>query len=423
MSRLAERHAKVERGFALVLTLALLALLVLAVLALSALVRTSAHVADGGARQVQARQNAQLALALALGDLQTAAGDDTRITGMAGIAGVPPGLASTTRHWCGVWRADGSFVRWLTSGANADASLAGRSVELVGAGSVSHATTFSANQEKEPVVAGLVALPSSADPVAPRGDIAYIVLDEGVKLSAYAPVAERAEPALAPAIGSTMLLNQRKLRTAIETHAAALPKVWSFEQLALLPVPAAAPLTPSVLQDTFHYVTLTSRVITASGQLQAGAVNINTTSALVWRSLLDLYTQTPGAVGLSDSAIDTRGNALANGLAASGDGKASGGPFTSLDGLLVYLEASGQFPKGKGPAASQVVAALAPILAIRSDTFRIRAYGDVTNPVSGAREASACCEAIVQRTPAMIDGIMGRRFVVTYFRWLEPDEI
>ena len=172
--------AKRRRGFALVLTLALLALLVLAVWALSALVRTSAHVADGGARQVQARQHARLALALALGDLQAAAGDDARLTGMAGIAGVPPGLASTTRHWCGVWRADGSFVRWLTSGANANASLAGRSVELVGAGSVGHATTFSPNQEKEPVVAGLVPLPSASDPTAPRGDIAYIVLDEGV---------------------------------------------------------------------------------------------------------------------------------------------------------------------------------------------------------------------------------------------------
>ena len=62
-------------------------------------------------------------------------------------------------------------------------------------------------------------------------------------------------------------------------------------------------------------------------------------------------------------------------------------------------------------------------LAVRSDTFRIRAYGDAVNPSDPTKvESTAWCEAIVQRIkddPASPRG----RFVITYFRWLSPDDI
>ena len=65
-----------------------------------------------------------------------------------------------------------------------------------------------------------------------------------------------------------------------------------------------------------------------------------------------------------------------------------------------------------------------PWLAVRSDTFRIRAYGDATNPADPARiEATACCEAIVQRGPEQLGAQFGRRFSITTFRWLGPDDI
>ncbi|MCX6972292.1 MAG: pilus assembly PilX N-terminal domain-containing protein [Verrucomicrobia bacterium] len=87
---------------------------------------------------------------------------------------------------------------------------------------------------------------------------------------------------------------------------------------------------------------------------------------------------------------------------------------------------------------------LAPRLAARSDTFRIRSYGEVRS-TDGTRVISqATCEAIVQRVPEYMDPVtdaasnepwdegaglnqankaLGRRFKVVSFRWLNPNEI
>ncbi|MEY4924630.1 MAG: hypothetical protein RL598_1149, partial [Verrucomicrobiota bacterium] len=91
-----------QRGFALIITLTLLALLALTVFALSALNRVSAQIATIAGYQVQARQNALLGLNLGLGELQQQAGDDARLTGMAGLTGISALAANSTRHWCGV---------------------------------------------------------------------------------------------------------------------------------------------------------------------------------------------------------------------------------------------------------------------------------------------------------------------------------
>ena len=42
---------------------------------------------------------------------------------------------------------------------------------------------------------------------------------------------------------------------------------------------------------------------------------------------------------------------------------------------------------------------LDPLLNARSDTFLVRAYGDVLNPIHGQRKGVAWCEAVVQRLP------------------------
>lgn len=79
---------------------------------------------------------------------------------------------------------------------------------------------------------------------------------------------------------------------------------------------------------------------------------------------------------------------------------------------------------------------LGPALSARSDTFVIRAYGDSVD-ASGKVRSRAWCEAVVQRTPVPIapdesglnsalagkPGDFGRRFNITTFRWLSPDEI
>ena len=85
---------------------------------------------------------------------------------------------------------------------------------------------------------------------------------------------------------------------------------------------------------------------------------------------------------------------------------------------------------------ADVLQVLGPALAARSDTFVIRAYGDAVD-ISGKVQSRAWCEAVVQRTPQPLDpdasglnprlagkpGDFGRRFVITSFRWLSPEEI
>ena len=85
---------------------------------------------------------------------------------------------------------------------------------------------------------------------------------------------------------------------------------------------------------------------------------------------------------------------------------------------------------------ADLLQALGPVLSARSDSFVIRTYGDAVDS-SGKITARAWCEAVVQRTPEPLDpdesglnprlngasGDFGRRFVITTFRWLSPEEI
>jgi hypothetical protein len=107
---------------------------------------------------------------------------------------------------------------------------------------------------------------------------------------------------------------------------------------------------------------------------------------------------------------------------------------------------------------------LGSFLTVRSDTFKIRAYGEVRNPVTGTVEGKAWCEMVIQRTPEYMDTTtvnqepwrisgreieigyqadvkdtrnfnehmdelsdinkeLGRRFKVVSFRWLNEKEI
>ena len=412
-----------QSGFALVITLVLLALLVLAVFALSALTKVSSEMAHSSVYQTQARQNAQLALDVALGELQRHAGDDTRITGMAGITGIAGNPNASTRYWCGVWRNDGTFVTWLTSGAVNATSAGPDTVELISTNTVGPAASTSANVEKEHVIAGRVPIlltGSLASPGTPvrTGNYAYVVMDEGIKIGAYAPPGQQALPGVVPVIGSSMLTNQLKLRTALDNNTATLPAILTYEQLGLL-----SAVTPSVLQDCFHYVTLTPRFVSGN-QYFSGMININTSSTLVWRSLLDTYNAVPGVTPVA--SVTSRGNSLGNNFASTTAGKPANSPFTSTVGFATYLATI--FPITGSPSFTQIMTAIGPTLTVRSDTFRIRAYGEALNPVPepgqtvGKVEATAYCEAVVQRTPQTMPGF-GRRFVITYFRWLGPDDI
>ncbi|MEO5917270.1 MAG: hypothetical protein ABIS50_23775 [Luteolibacter sp.] len=83
-----------------------------------------------------------------------------------------------------------------------------------------------------------------------------------------------------------------------------------------------------------------------------------------------------------------------------------------------------------------ILSAIGSFVSVRSDTFRIRSYGDTRN-ASGQVIARAWCEATLQRLPEYVESTdlpeavatapanlnFGRQFKVVAFRWLSPDEI
>jgi hypothetical protein len=123
--------------------------------------------------------------------------------------------------------------------------------------------------------------------------------------------------------------------------------------------------------------------------------------------------------GLIQTAIDNIG--LNNTLGSSGAG----------DVQLKYTAA--------GLTQADVIACIAPYMAARSDTFVVRAYGDVQNPATGGIEGRAWCEATVQRLPDLVSASaavvatvinpppatnpFGRRFKIISFRWLSLDDL
>jgi hypothetical protein len=99
---------------------------------------------------------------------------------------------------------------------------------------------------------------------------------------------------------------------------------------------------------------------------------------------------------------------------------------------------------------ADILRPLAPRLSARTDTFRVRGYGEVTD-ADGNVIAKAMCEAVVQRLPEYVDAetdpndnepwdefdpdaaaadtlnatnkIYGRRFEIQSFRWLDESEV
>ncbi|HEY9250234.1 MAG TPA: hypothetical protein VIO38_13925, partial [Rariglobus sp.] len=158
---------RAQSGFALLITITLLAFLVLLLVSLAALTRVETQVAANGQQLAQARQNALMALNIALGELQKAAGPDQRTTATAvlgeGATAITAannannGLGATangTRHWTGVWgnksAPDGIFtaapqpvlLRWLVSGNENGPTLTAAADGHISAPTAAADTTF-----------------------------------------------------------------------------------------------------------------------------------------------------------------------------------------------------------------------------------------------------------------------------------------
>jgi hypothetical protein len=135
--------------------------------------------------------------------------------------------------------------------------------------------------------------------------------------------------------------------------------------------------------------------------------------------------------------------------------KTNGKPFTSLSAFVdsgvldgaIQDAALNTTPSGHdipplSPAfltQGDILQLIAPRLVARSDTFTVRSYGDVVDPVTGEVRARAWVEATIQRLPVKHRsaanpadnmaptgggaGNFGRQFKVVGLRWLSPDEI
>ncbi len=191
-----------RRGFALLITLTMLAFVVLLLVGLASYTRVETAVAGNMQRQAQARENALLALNVALDQLQKHAGLDTRVTATAeAMANVDP----QKRRYTGVWSSadpvtttadDGTITStgntpraWLASGAETSSGVdvttaipTARRVTLLGARTDGSTTAQAVTAELQDIAApGVPGV--SGTPVI--GRYAYWVGDEGVK----APVA------------------------------------------------------------------------------------------------------------------------------------------------------------------------------------------------------------------------------------------
>ncbi len=384
-----------SHGFALVLVIALLGLLVLVTYALSVLGRVNAQLGTTTGYRIQARQNALMGLKLALGELQQHAGADDRITGMAGISGVPAGGNNSGRHWSGVWTGDGQFVRWLASGGETGSIPPmpdGAAIALVAANSLGASVT---DREHARVLRRQVTILNQTGMPQVPGNYAYWVGDEGVKLSLTIPEAEAVVPNLKHAINLHF--------SGVSPDSPVLAKLLAYEQVNLVGA------TTIQRQGGFHSHTLTHRRVVGN-VLLAGGLNVNSNSVRYW-------------IGVGATFVRLNPSAGAN-LSPTGFGTAAaalpGRPFVVvgefIDAIAIYLI-------GNGVSVAEFIATMQPWFTARSDTFRIRAYGDAVNPIDATQvEAVAYCEAVVQRTVEEIPGF-GRRFVITYFRWLTPDEI
>ncbi len=180
-----------KRGFALIVTLSLMILLTVIAVGLLTLSSISLRTANRGDAMAKARANARLALMLAIGDLQRAAGPDSRVTAPANLINskVPPGIAGVWKAWrppssspdYASAKTGANFLGYLmanptpaTAPDPAVLPTSATSQRLVGAGSVGSGNT--ANEISAPVVEI-----AGTKPKAAGGGVSWVTLDEGVK--------------------------------------------------------------------------------------------------------------------------------------------------------------------------------------------------------------------------------------------------
>lgn len=191
-------------AFALVVVLSLMALLVLLLLSLSQILRVESGSAAASVAASRARGMALFGMQKALGELQSLAGPDRRVTATASLlggGGVTTPSDPSKKHWTGVWNSAGydpaspdnrDFLGWLVSSptlldalSDASGALPAESIELVGEG------TVGSSDPNDRVSAPLVpVVDGDSNPI---GEFAYWIGDEGVKAKFDLPLPSKTE--------------------------------------------------------------------------------------------------------------------------------------------------------------------------------------------------------------------------------------
>lgn len=224
-------------------------------------------------------------------------------------------------------------------------------------------------------------------------------------------------------------------------------------------------------------------------ELVDGSFNINSTSLDVWRAVLRAPVRTPQGLDesrrgrddvyrtstyfrlpgyqadiedfyMSDAELQNPDRVFAQGIRVLDDNQvdaiaagivekieARGEPFYSVSEFVSSgiisdaIEEAGSDPADAADPIndgfmersnvyleqSDIITRMAPFMTSRSDTFRVRAYGEVVDPITGETVSSTICEAVVQRLPEKVDGsdpmdpttsvADSRRFRVLRFEW------
>lgn len=185
------------------MTLTLMVLLSILALGLLSLASIELRTAGVGKHDSIARQNAILAMQLAIGELQEHLGPDQRTSANAGL--VDSSYEKKNPNWVGAWNTEGGFRNWLVSG-NENTTIAGKPENDAPAPAHSPGTSLATAGSTAPgvflvgkhsagsdtgdhVTAPAVELKSSLSGK-PEGRYAWWVGDEGVKANMAATVLE-----------------------------------------------------------------------------------------------------------------------------------------------------------------------------------------------------------------------------------------
>ncbi|WP_338687579.1 hypothetical protein [Haloferula helveola] len=266
-------------GFALVITVSLMVLLSLLAVGLLSLSTVSLRGSRALGAQAEARSNARMALVMAIGELQRAAGPDQKITAPAGILA---GNGAQPPHYTGAWEARGnprdsnasdglgrtpgyessaSFDRWLVSNSNWEAT---RGENFAAAANIQDPVriiddgTVGDNPEDEVVAGGIAVEGKQADQ---RGRLAWWVGENATKASVRVrdeSIRDR-EPTRAEALASAATPGPYGLEAlselSVEANTTDTDKVVSIEEAALLPTRDGGLIPADVLASHYHDLT------------------------------------------------------------------------------------------------------------------------------------------------------------------------